>query len=234
MPVKIENLEKLTHQYSYEIKTIQEFFDSPVEEILQHIIRSKLRLPDGQPMLQRISLATKALGTPEVRKETANQFITALAKQLFGKAFRQTDVRRSLNRYKFRFAELPIISDYLSPKKKRGLSPGPIDGKKKELKDEKKIGTTETKHPPEESKQKASHRLQPDSTKTLSPKDIQAADKMILGMAYSILDQNRPMLTESAIMGADFILGRLQEELSIKRITDTAHQQIKRQAESGL
>jgi len=232
MPVKIENLEKLTHQYSYEIKLIQEYFDVSVEEILQHIIRSKIRLPDGQPMLQRISLATKALGTPAVRKETANQFVSALARQLFGKPVRQTDVRRSLNRYKFRLAKTPIISDYPSTKKKKGVDSTrkfrvPVEpGSKKaaiqkEISDEKKIGPAETEHPPEEAEQKAAVEFQPDSPKTVSPKELQATNKMILALAWSILERNRPLLNESAIMGADFILGQLTLELSRQRTVDT-------------
>lgn len=254
-----DEMEKYTHQYSYEIKLIEQYFSASVEQILSHILLSKVHYPDGQPMLQRISLATKALGTPEDRKETANQFITALCKQLFGKAYRQTDVRRTMNRYKFRFAKLPIISDYKVTKKgKRGAkkpaaildplaitekkagvtvkveadpdsqSSGSLAGKEfppepgldekkaatqKELKDEQKIATTETEHPPEESEQKADFEFQPDSPKTVSAQEIKARDKMILRLAWGILDRNRPMLNESAIQGADFILGQLQLEL---------------------
>ena len=217
-----DEMEKYTHQYSYEIKLIQHCFNSTVEQILSHLFLSKVHYPDGQPMLQRISLATKALGTPKDGKETANQFITALCKQLFGKAHRQTDVRRTMNRYKFRFVELPIISDYLLTKKRKGkvsLKPLKVHTEqvekkpetKEELNDEQKSGKNEK--PPKEPGKKEASEFKPDSPKTVSAQEIKARDKIILRLAWSILDRNRPMLTESAIMGADFILGRLEEEL---------------------
>jgi len=228
MPVKTENIDKLKHLYSYEIKLIQQYFDASVEEIIKHITLSKTHLPDGIPMLQRIALATKALGTPADRKESINQFITSLSRQLFGKAIRQTDVRRIMNTYKFRLAKLPIVSDYLAILKKKGavstrkkkvpVEPGK---KKKELKDEKKIPTRETDEAQEESKHEAGIGVKPDSPKTVSVQEIKTRDKMNLELAWSILDRNRPMLTESAIMGAEFILDQLTLELSRQRTVNT-------------